>query len=68
MDEYLTTSQVAKKLGTSMRTVQRLISKGVIMAEKVGNLMLIKPSEVAKAVDRPTVGRPRKPGKKSKWN
>lgn len=68
MDEYLTTSQVAKKLGTSMRTVQRLISKGVIMAEKVGNLMLIKPSEVAKAVDRPTVGRPRKPGKKPKGN
>lgn len=61
MDEYLTTSQVAKRLGTSMRTVQRLISRGIITAEKVGNLMLIRPSEVAKALDRPTVGRPRKP-------
>lgn len=60
MDEYLTTGQVAKKLGTSPRTVLRLVEKGHIKGEKIGNLVLIKPSEVAKALERPKRGRPPK--------
>ncbi len=60
MDEYLTTAQVAKKLGTSTRTVQRLIEKGHIEGEKIGNLILIRPTEVTKALARPKRGRPPK--------
>ena len=68
MDEYLTVTQVAAKLGVTTRTVHRLINGGVIASEKVAGIFLIRPSEVAKAIDRPTVGRPRKHGKKSKGN
>ncbi len=61
MDEFLTVSQVAAKLGVTTRTIHRLIGSGVIASEKVAGIYLIRPSEVPKAIDRPTVGRPRKP-------
>ena len=60
MDDYLSVSQVAAKLGVNTRTVHRLISSGVIAAEKLAGVFFIKPSEVSKAVQRPKVGRPPK--------
>lgn len=58
MDDYLTVNQVANALGLSRAGVMLLIHKKVIIAEKVANVFLIKPSELDKARNRPKRGRP----------
>lgn len=56
-NEFLTTSQVAEKLGVSLRRVQALIADGRLPSMQIGREHLIKESDI-KLVENRTVGRP----------
>lgn len=58
-NEFLTTTQVAEKLGVSLRRVQALIADGRLPSMQIGREHLIKESDV-KLVENRTVGRPKK--------
>lgn len=56
---YLTTKEVAQKLGVSVGRVQQFIANGRLPALKVGNTNLVKESDL-KLVENRTNGRPPK--------
>jgi excisionase family DNA binding protein len=56
----LTTSQVADRLGITVRRVQGLISDGTLPAQRIGRDYLVKEEDVRLAEKRNPVGRPRK--------
>ena len=56
--EYLTTKEVAGKLGVSLRRVQAMIESGRLPATKFGRDYMIKESDL-KLVENRKVGRPK---------
>lgn len=60
--DLLTTKEVAKLLGVSMRQVQALITNGRLPAQKFGRDYFIKEKDL-KLVENRKVGRPRKDSK-----
>jgi excisionase family DNA binding protein len=57
--DFLTTKQVAEKLGITPRRVQALIEVGKLPAQKFGRDYFIKEKDL-KLVEHRKVGRPRK--------
>ena len=45
-DHYLTTFEVAQKIGVTPDHIRRLIMQGKIKAEKLGNNWLVKPASI----------------------
>lgn len=60
--EYLTTKEVAEKLGVSLRRVQAMIEAGRLPATKFGRDYMIKEADLKLVKDR-KVGRPKKNSK-----
>ena len=59
MNDFLTTSEVARIFGISDARVRQLIYAGVLPAEKVGNMNLVRRGDLPLLNDRRN-GRPRK--------
>ena len=57
MKDYLTVSDIAKRLKVSRARVHQLIAEGRIKAERLGPIYAIKPNEFAKYGRKPE-GRP----------
>lgn len=57
--EYLTTKEVAEKLGVSLRRVQAMIEAGRLPATKFGRDYMIREKDL-KLVENRKVGRPKK--------
>ncbi len=60
MKGYLTTQEVAEKLGVSVRRVVALINSGNVPSTRVGRSHLIKESDL-KFIENRKPGRPSKP-------
>jgi excisionase family DNA binding protein len=60
---FLTTKQVADRLGVSIRRVQALVTNGRLPAQKIGRDFLIKEKDLRFVEDR-RVGRPKTSAKK----
>jgi excisionase family DNA binding protein len=57
-DKLLTTKEVAERLKMSHSNVCKLIQKGVLPAERIGErLLVIRERDLARAEDRPRAGR-----------
>ena len=56
--DLLTTAQTAEASGLSIRTVQDRIDKGILPAQKVGRILLVKRSDLPLLAERPRLGRP----------
>lgn len=65
LEGFLTTKEVAAKLGVSVGRVQQLIAEGRLPATKIGQTNLVKESDLELVKDRKT-GRPANTEKKSK--
>lgn len=57
--DFLTTKQVAERLGITPRRVQALVTAGRLPAQKIGRDYLIKEADL-KLVEVRKVGRPKK--------
>ena len=57
--EFLTTPEVAQRLGVSIRRVQQFINEGRLPSQQFGREHLIQESDLALVVAR-KVGRPKK--------
>jgi excisionase family DNA binding protein len=61
VNELLSTTQAAARLGITPRQVQRLIEKGHLPGQKVGYSYVVQAADLEQFERRP-VGRPRKGG------
>lgn len=59
LEGFLTTKEVAEKLGVSVGRIQQLIAEGRLPATKIGQTNLVKESDLKLVQDRKT-GRPPK--------
>jgi len=59
LEGYLTTKEVAEKLGVSVGRVQQFIAEGRLPATKIGQTNLVKETDLKLVQDRKT-GRPPK--------
>ena len=59
LEGFLTTKEVAEKLGVSVGRVQQFIAEGRLPATKIGQTNLVKESDLKLVEDRKT-GRPLK--------
>jgi excisionase family DNA binding protein len=59
-EEFYTPKEVANQLKTNYRTILREIKRGNLKAHKVGNLYVIKESDLQKYIDKGTVVSPLK--------
>lgn len=59
LEGFLTTKEVAEKLGVSVGRVQQLIAEGRLPATKIGQTNLVKESDLKLVQSRKT-GRPKK--------
>lgn len=59
VEGFLTTKEVAEKLGVSVGRVQQLIAEGRLPATKIGQTNLVKESDL-KLVENRKTGRPPK--------
>ncbi len=59
LEGFLTTKEVAEKLGVSVGRVQQFIAEGRLPATKIGQTNLVKQSDLKLVEDRKT-GRPSK--------
>jgi excisionase family DNA binding protein len=50
--DWLKATEVAKLLGTTDRTVQRLVERGQLVAYKIGRTLKFKPSDLEKYLER----------------
>jgi excisionase family DNA binding protein len=57
--EYLTTKEVAEKLGVTLRRVQAMVQSGRLPATKFGRDYMIKEKDL-KLVENRKVGRPKR--------
>lgn len=64
LEGFLTTKEVAEKLGVSVGRIQQLIAEGRLPATKIGQTNLVKESDLKLVRDRKT-GRPTKAKDKS---
>jgi excisionase family DNA binding protein len=60
IEGYLTTREVAEKLGVSEGRVRQLIAENRLPTSKIGNLNLIKESDIELVRERKRTGRPPK--------
>jgi excisionase family DNA binding protein len=60
--DYLTTKEVADKLGVSLRRVQAMVESGRLPATKFGRDYMIREADL-KLVENRKVGRPKKDSK-----
>jgi excisionase family DNA binding protein len=60
IEGYLTTKQVAEKLGVSDGRVRQLVAEKRLTALKVGQTNLIKESDLVSVQERKQTGRPKK--------
>jgi excisionase family DNA binding protein len=58
IDDYLTTNEVAEKLGVTVGRVRQMIVDGQLPATKIGRDNLIKDTDLEKVKNR-KVGRPK---------
>lgn len=58
--KYLTTKEVAVKLGVTVGRVQQLVAQKRLPVLKVGNINLVKESDLVKVQERKITGRPKK--------
>ena len=61
---YIATTEAAERLGVSSARVRQLVANGELPATKFGPVNMIKESDVEKARNRPSVGRPSKKANK----
>ena len=59
LEGFLTTKEVAEKLGVSVGRIQQFIAEGRLPATKIGQTNLVKESDLQLVQDRKT-GRPNK--------
>jgi excisionase family DNA binding protein len=59
LEGFLTTKEVAERLGVSVGRIQQLIAEGRLPATKIGQTNLVKESDLKLVQDRKT-GRPSK--------
>jgi len=59
LEGFLTTKEVAEKLGVSVGRIQQFIAEGRLPATKIGQTNLVKESDLKLVQDRKT-GRPTK--------
>ncbi len=64
LEGFLTTKEVAEKLGVSVGRVQQFIAEGRLPATKVGQTNLVKESDLKLVQDRKTGRPPKAKGKK----
>ena len=57
---FLTTKEVAERLGVSVGRIQQFIAEGRLPATKIGQTNLVKESDL-KLVENRKIGRPKKP-------
>ncbi|HEV7906120.1 MAG TPA: helix-turn-helix domain-containing protein [Pyrinomonadaceae bacterium] len=60
MDELLTTADVAKKLGLTVRAVQKMIEAGRLQAKRVGRDYIISAASLNNIERKSRAGRPPK--------
>lgn len=60
LEGYLTTKEVAAKLGVSVGRVQQFIAEGRLPATKIGQTNLVKESDLKLVEERKRTGRPPK--------
>jgi excisionase family DNA binding protein len=66
MDEFLSTTEVAERLGLTLRAVQKMIEAGRLEAHKVGRDYIIRADALDKICRASAAGRPPKSTQK-KW-
>lgn len=60
LEGYLTTKEIAVKLGVSVGRVQQFIAEGRLPATKIGQTNLVKESDLKLVKERKRTGRPPK--------
>ena len=60
IDGYLTTKEVAKKLGVTDGRIRQLVAENRLQTVKVGQTNLIKESDLISVQERKRTGRPKK--------
>lgn len=58
-DEWLKTTQAAKKLGITPRGLQKLVERGDILAYRIGRVLRFRPSDVETYLDKARTDRPK---------
>ena len=58
VDNYLTTTEVAERLGVTPGRVRQLVADGVLPVTKFGPVNMVKESDLHLAENRPGRGRP----------
>lgn len=59
MKQFLTTEEVAKKLGVSVRRIRQLLQAGKFSAKKIGRDWIIDSNSIAEVKVYGTAGRPK---------
>lgn len=65
MDEYITTTEVASRLGITSARVRQLVLSGDLPAQKFGPVNMVKVGDLELIRNRRSVGRPKKEGEAS---
>ena len=60
LKDYLTTKQVAERLGVSLGRVRQLVAEGRLPATKIGQTNLFKEADLKNVEVRTRTGRPKK--------
>lgn len=62
--EYLTTAEVARELGVTVRRVQAMVKAGRLPASRFGRSLMIRRADLSRVRDR-RPGRPARPRRKN---
>jgi excisionase family DNA binding protein len=60
MEDYITTTEAAVRLGISSARVRQLVGSGKLPATKFGPVNMVRVSDLALVKNRPAAGRPPK--------
>lgn len=60
MDEFITTTEAATRLGVSSARVRQMVLSGELPAQKLGPVNMVKASDLDLVRNRRSVGRPKK--------
>ncbi|MBA2731886.1 MAG: helix-turn-helix domain-containing protein [Acidobacteria bacterium] len=61
MEDYITTTEAAARLGLSSARVRQLVGSGKLPATKFGPVNMVRVADLALVRNRPAAGRPPKP-------
>ena len=62
MDEFITTTEAAERLGVSSARVRQMVLSGELPAQKLGPVNMVKASDLDLVRNRRSAGRPKKEG------